>query len=626
MSTYVDRLNGNYSPPAESVIQTGWSTADSRATAAFGLASSLMGAVANVDIPFEAITSGFTAPAISYTLSLPEVPAAPTVVFPALTDPGDLVLAGVDEVVPGDVPVFSAVVPVVQILDKPDALSATAPGDAPLVSDVTIPDAPVIVFPTDPTLQLISIPAAPTLALPVWTGVAPDGTSLVVPTTGFVWSEDYYDSALLGDVTGRLTTMLLGGTGLPAAIEQAIWDRGRAREDVAAIKATQETYEEFSARGFMLPTGALAGRVAEVWQKNHEASSTFSRDVAIKQAELEVENLKFSVATGMQLEGQLMTYSGQYAQRALDAAKVSVQVAIDIFNAQVALYNARLQAYQTEAQVYKELIQAESLRLEQYRTEIEAQKLVGDINIQAIQIYSERIKALLAAVELYKAQLDGVKTVVEVDRTRIEGFRATVDAYKSEVEAKTSEYQAWSESIKGETAKVSIYEAQARSYATLVDAYKTGETVKIENLKSQIDARGLDVKVFSERVNYLAEQVKAGVAQVDSSVKVYDGQSRVYSAQIGGEQARVQALAEQIRLIIAAGSTDADLKLRAAGLNVEQLIRTTTLEQEGLKSAGAAAAQLAASAMSAFNLSASVSSGWSLGVSNSLGESHNLTT
>lgn len=626
MGSYVYTIDPGDNTAAESIVEQGWASADSRADGAYHAALSYMGTIAGVTIPFEAVTSGFTAPSIGYAITLPAAPSAPSAGFPSLVSPDDLTLSTITAVVPADTPDFTATVPVVQILDKPDALSATPPGDAPVVSDVVLPDAPVIVFPDDPTMQLISIPAAPTLDLPVWVSVAPDGSSLVAPTVGFVWSEDYYDSDLLNSVTSRLTTMLAGGTGLPPSIEQAIWDRGRAREDVIAKKATQEAYEEFAARGFALPSGALAGRVAEVWQKNREAGSTFSRDVAIKQAELEVENLKFSVQTGMQLEGQLMTYAGQYAQRALDAAKTTVQVAIDIFNAQVALYNARLQAYQTEAQVYRDLIQAEGLRLEQYRTEIEAQKLIGDINMQAIQIYSERIKALMASVELYKAELEGVKTVVEVDRVRIEGFRASVDAYKALVEAKTSEYQAWSESIKGEVAKVSIYEAQARSYGSLVDAYKTGEMVKIENMKAQINNNEMLVKAFSAEVDYLSEQVKSAVAQSDASAKIYDGQARVYSAQVSGEDARVRALAEQTRLIIAAGTADADLKMKAASLNIEQLQRIAVVEQEGRKASGMIAGQLAASSMSAFNLSAGLSQTWSSGVNNSLNENHNLSS
>jgi len=626
MAAYVYTIDPNFTTPAESLIETGWNTADSRADNAYNLAVSWLGSIASVDIPFTAVTSGFTAPAIGYTLSLPAAPTDPDVSFDPIPELDPLALAVIAPVVPADVPVFDGVVPTLQILDKPDALSATPPGDAPVVSDVTLPVSPVIVLPSDPLMELITIPDAPDILLPVWSSTAPDGSGIAVPTVNFAWNEDYYDSVLLDNTTSRLTTMLLGGTGLPPEIEQAIWDRGRAREDVIAKKATQEAYEEFASRGFALPTGALAGRVAEVWQKNREAGSTFSRDVAIKQAELEVENLRFAVKTGMELESQMMTYSGQYAARALEAAKTTVQVAIDIFNAQVALFNSRLQAYQTDAQVYGELIKAESLILEQYRTQIDAQKLIGEINMQAIQIYKTRIDALMASVDLYKAQLDGVKTAVEVDRVRIEGFRATVDAYKTLVDAKTSEYQAWSESIKGEVAKVSVYEAQARAFGSLVDAYRSGETVKIENMKSQVDASGLTVKAFEAEVAYLSEQIKAAIAKVDTNVKIYDGQSKIYSAQIGGESARVQALAEQTRLIIAAGSTDAELKLKAADLNVQQLLRIGQVEQEGRKASGMIAGQLAASSMSAFHLSGSVSSGWSTGVSNQLNENHQLTS
>ena len=305
MSTYVATLNGNYSPPAETIAAQGWLTADSRASSAFSTAKGLVSAIGAVSIPFTAVTSGFTAPAIGYTLSLPAVPAAPVIEFPEIPELTAPAFTSVTPVVPGALPEFTAVAPTIQILNKPDALVATAPGAAPTVTDVTLPDAPNIVLPDDPVLELLAIPDAPLLNLPVWAGSAPDGSGLATPTTGFIWGEDYYDSDLLNSVTSRLTTMLLGGTGLPPSIEQAIWDRGRAREDVTAKKATQEAYEEFASRGFMLPSGPLAGRVAEVWQKNREAASTYSRDVAVKQAELEIENLKFSVSTGIQLEGQL---------------------------------------------------------------------------------------------------------------------------------------------------------------------------------------------------------------------------------------------------------------------------------------------------------------------------------
>lgn len=621
MGNYVDTLNGGKSE-ADVIVNRGWNAASNHANTAFNTAQSFIRTASSFNIPFEAAQSGFTAPDIDYSISIPQPPKDINVEFPKIKELSKPTLNNINPLTQGAVPVFSVQPPTIQILNKPSALNAPNIGPAPTITDVTLPDSPAIKLPDKPLMELIKLPKLPDINLPTFSGVAPDGSGLSTPNVGFVWNEDRYDSVLLQDVTNRLTTMLLGGTGLPANIEQAIWDRSRAREDVIARKATQEAYEEFSSRGFSIPPGALSGRISEVQQKNHESVSALSRDIVIKQAELEIDNLKFSVSAGIQLESQMMAYAGQYAARALDAAKITAQVAVDIFNTQVALYNARLQGYQTEASVFKDLIQAESIKLDQYRAEIDAQKLIGDINLQATQIYKTRSEALMAAVDLYKAQMEGVKTKVDVDRARLEGFRATVDAYRTEVEAKSSEYQAWAQSIQGEAAKVSMYEAHARAYGSIVDAYKTGEMVKIENMRAQISVNEMMVKEFSAEVDYLSEQIKAGVAQTNSVASAYEGKARVYSSQVGSEQARVQAIAEKIRLTIAAGTSDAELKLKAAEVNIQQLLRILALEQEGQKAAGSVAGQLAASAMSSFNLSAGVSSSWGRSISNSLNESH----
>ena len=112
MSIYVDELSGNSSPPAEDIVAKGWTAAGSRADSSFALALGLISSVANIAIPFTAVASGFTPPAIGYTLSLPEAPTDPDVTFPALPDAPVLELDTINPVVPADAPEFSAEVPV----------------------------------------------------------------------------------------------------------------------------------------------------------------------------------------------------------------------------------------------------------------------------------------------------------------------------------------------------------------------------------------------------------------------------------------------------------------------------------------------------------------------------------
>lgn len=58
--------------------------------------------------------------------------------------------------------------------------------------------------------------------------------------------------------------------------------------------------------GFPLPTGALAGMLADSRREYHDKLSSLSRDVAIKQAELAQENLRHAIDTAVSLETQLM--------------------------------------------------------------------------------------------------------------------------------------------------------------------------------------------------------------------------------------------------------------------------------------------------------------------------------
>jgi hypothetical protein len=78
-------------------------------------------------------------------------------------------------------------------------------------------------------------------------------------------------------------TIVNGGTGIPAAIENAIWERARSRELVEARRLEQEAVNAFAARGFSLPPGALAARTLEIQQDATNKSSTIVREQAIKQ-------------------------------------------------------------------------------------------------------------------------------------------------------------------------------------------------------------------------------------------------------------------------------------------------------------------------------------------------------
>ena len=105
-------------------------------------------------------------------------------------------------------------------------------------------------------------------------------------------------------LTKALTT---GGTGINPSIEAQIWARDRSRILREAERAEEEVISSWAARRYPLPPGAAAWQLANIRKDASDKIANASRDVAIKQAEIEVANAKFAVESAIKLYG---VYSG----------------------------------------------------------------------------------------------------------------------------------------------------------------------------------------------------------------------------------------------------------------------------------------------------------------------------
>jgi len=92
-----------------------------------------------------------------------------------------------------------------------------------------------------------------------------------------------------------------GYSGLPAHIEDGIWNRDRARVDLAYRAGADELFADHAGRGFPLPSGPLVANLDKQNDDRTNASAVASREAAIKQAELAIETVKFAVKTSADL-------------------------------------------------------------------------------------------------------------------------------------------------------------------------------------------------------------------------------------------------------------------------------------------------------------------------------------
>jgi hypothetical protein len=263
--------------------------AESAVRSADSVAQGLLGFSADSyqpNVTFDSITTHVgvgtatkpVAPSINTTTHTP--PSPPLITLPVIEDIG----------VP---PTFTEPDPSLNIPTVPSPLDASIP-----VKDFTIntsfdyPIAPSDPLPDVPTLLSLNIPTASALDIPLFDLDFPTSNSLVVPGVTFSFNEDLYSSPLLTGIKDELLSRLAGGTGLSPEVEEALWSRARDRESRASLLAERTLLIDRASTGFSRPTGATQAALDQIVQETQAKIIDLSREIMIKQAELEQENIK----------------------------------------------------------------------------------------------------------------------------------------------------------------------------------------------------------------------------------------------------------------------------------------------------------------------------------------------
>lgn len=159
-----------------------------------------------------------------------------------------------------------------------------------------------------------------------------------------------YDAAL----EWLCNTIKNGGTGIPAAVEDQIYQRARDRETREVSRLEDEAMNAMSSRGWAIPHGAVNAMVLNIQQEASNKVSSISRDIMIKQVEVEIENIKFAVSQSLDLRkslwGALFDYLRSYfGMEGLAHAKASSYT------------DAKKNLYDNTYKYYDSLIRAEAL-------------------------------------------------------------------------------------------------------------------------------------------------------------------------------------------------------------------------------------------------------------------------
>lgn len=478
-------------------------------------------------------------------------PTAPASTFSALTDVA--------------VPVLAASAPVLAFPSAPATTLPAAPGAAPVFVSPDIPTAPLVNLPTVPTFASLQLPDSPTIDLPSFTAALPSD-DLLTPTASFQFYEAAYESTLLDPLKAKLLDDLVnGGYGIDTADEIALFNRARDREVEAAFTRIEEAGSIMAGRGFPLPPGELAVHMDRAWQDMQNKVSSASRDITLERSKLFVENRQFTIVQVKETEQILLGFHSAVQERALNVAKLTVEMSIALYNASLAKFNARLEAYKTEAVVFGERIRGELAKADIYRTQIEAAGVQVQVQRQLVDVYLAQLRGVEVSVDIFKTQMEAANIQSQIERTRMEAFQSQINAYTAQVQAKVAEFGLYRAQIDGEIAKVTAFEAQVRAYNGEVQAVKTQSDIQLGRLQSETEQARIKLAGFQGELAVYEADVRR---QLESGRLVVD----TYRADI-----------EQNRVLTDGYRANAELKISEINATVQQNIQINTMAIENAK-------------------------------------------
>lgn len=519
------------------------------------------------------------------------------------------------------------VMPTIELPSAPGMANIEVPVRPFIDTDVHIPDAPVLDMPEMDTLKQIEIPTFEFPELPDFDGVPPSISGITVPNVFIEWKEPEYQSELLDELSAYIREGLKGGTGLPAPIEEALFNRSRARESRETSRAVQEVVNDWSTRNFSMPPGMLVKQVASIREQGQLKASELNRDILIEASKMEIEQIRFLVQQGMSLEQLTSNIFNNFANRLFEVARFNAESQINVFNAQIAFFNAQNEAFSVLSNVYKTKLDGALAKLTAYKTAVDAQVAVGQINEQYVQVYRAKMDAVLSNVEVYKALVQGASVRADVIKNQFDSYRSDVQAYSEQINAEKVKVEAYEAQIRGETSKAGLFDAQARAYASTIQGVQAKAEVKGKQIQLKMEAARVWIGKYQADLEAYKAELQANLSEVQQNTAAFSAEVDAWRATAGMEVSQAEMQSRYADMNTRTNIAYAEMQLKEYETKMQKAIQEANIALESAKAMGQYTSQLAAGAMSAAHVSASISGSGSASTSsstsNSKSESHN---
>lgn len=467
----------------------------------------------------------------------------------------------------GDWPVVPGS-PTVSTISPPGTLDPAVP-ESPSVN-VTEPPEWTPDFPVSPSLNLRTVPDAPVITIPEFLDTLPVFNE-DVPDVSVVINDDLYRSDLLDATVSKLQEIIAnGGVALSGEVEAAIWENAVSRQTEQDEKLYDEAMNFFSSRGWSMPHGAMAAKLAEAHNESRRVLERTNNEITAKQADIALQSFNNALSASAQLETQLMNYSNQIAERALNGQKIAVDALIQVYNAKVARYQALIDGYKTSATVYATVVGAQEIYAKVYESQIRGYQAGNEVEIQKIEAYKAEMSAVAVEADIYKTNVQAHIAMTENERLKVEIFRAQIEAYAAQVNVNTAKYNMYQAQLAGEETKVKIYGAQVQAYTAQMEAKKIEADINIKNAEIVIESNKNEIQKYLGSIEKYKADWSGIESRNDAATKEFLGNAEVAKlknemeiAKLDGDIKAYLGLVEAYKAAIQADVANLDAEIKA---------------------------------------------------------------
>ena len=509
----------------------------------------------------------------------------------------------------------------INIPDAPGMRDVQVPARPAIDTTVEIPAAPSVVMPEMEALIQISLPDFVFPDMPTFDAAPPDASGISVPSVFINWAEPSYESEVLVDLQGKVVAMMAGGTGLPAAVEDALFSRARERDTATTNRAVQEAVDTWAGRNFSMPPGMLVKQADVIREQGRLRASELNRDIMVEAAKWEIDSIRFAVQQGMALEQLTSNLFENTAKRLFEVARFQAESQISVFNAQISLFNAQNSAFETLSQVYRTKLDAAISKLTAYKAAVDGQVALGQINQQRVDVFKAKLDAVQSNVDVYKALMQGAQVRAETIKSQFDAYRADVQAYSEQIGAEKVKFDAYESQIKGESAKAGVFDSQARAYASTIQALASKADIKVKGAQIKMEAARTKVSKFLADVDAYKATLQAGLSEAQYGTAVFQAQVDGWKAKASVNIADAEMQSRFADMNTRTNIAYAEMQISEYTSKMQNAVQQAQIALEAAKALGQYTAQLAAGAMSAAHVSASISGSGSASSSDSRSES-----